>query len=434
MKFSVRPSGGDTRPLSRDRNVTPSDVSNGGDTRPLSRERSVTLSDVSNGGDTRPLSRERSVTLSDVSDGSDSLSRDSDVDDETKSAASAGGGRVTMNSVDSGRPESVEPATTTATTTTSAHVKKPRGEDRSSSLASRGRLFAKRQTRRLVSKDGECNIRNSSVTDLRSKYLADIFTTLIDMRWRYIVFLFTLTFLTSWLLFAALWLAIAAGHGDMSPAARRDPAWAACVAGVDDFATALLFSIETQHTIGYGERVVTPACAEATLLLMLQACVGVLIQSLVTGLVFAKLSRPKRRSHTVLFSRAAVVCRRDGHSRLLFRVGDMRKSHIVGASIRAVFVQTRVTAEGETLPLCQSPLCVEADTSHDNYVSMLLPVTVSHRIDATSPLWGIGAERLLTERFEIVVILDGTVESTGMATQIRTSYLPCEVIGSNLYL
>jgi len=48
-----------------------------------------------------------------------------------------------------------------------------------------------------------------------------------------------------------------------------------------------------------------------------------------TGLVFAKLSRPKKRAETLLFSKNAVVCKRDDELCLLFRVGDMRKSHIV---------------------------------------------------------------------------------------------------------
>jgi len=48
-----------------------------------------------------------------------------------------------------------------------------------------------------------------------------------------------------------------------------------------------------------------------------------------TGLVFAKLSRPKKRAETLLFSKSAVICKRDDELCLLFRVGDMRKSHIV---------------------------------------------------------------------------------------------------------
>ena len=66
-----------------------------------------------------------------------------------------------------------------------------------------------------------------------------------------------------------------------------------------------------------------------------------------TGLVFAKLSRPKKRAETLLFSKQAVVCKRDGQLCHMFREGDMRKSHIVEAHVRAILVRKRVTEEGE---------------------------------------------------------------------------------------
>ncbi len=40
-------------------------------------------------------------------------------------------------------------------------------------------------------------------------------------------------------------------------------------------------------------------------------------------------------------------------------------------------------------------------------------------LDENSPFWKMSAEDFLTERFEIVVFLEGTVESTGMCTQVR---------------
>ena len=38
------------------------------------------------------------------------------------------------------------------------------------------------------------------------------------------------------------------------------------------------------------------------------------------------------------------------------------------------------------------------------------------------------ADDLAREKFEIVAILEGTVESTGQSIQARSSYLPCEVL------
>jgi len=53
------------------------------------------------------------------------------------------------------------------------------------------------------------------------------------------------------------------------------------------------------------------------------------------------------RAQTIMFSQKAVICQRDGEYYLLFRVGDMRKSHIIGTSMRALLVKNRLTREGK---------------------------------------------------------------------------------------
>jgi potassium inwardly-rectifying channel subfamily J len=75
-----------------------------------------------------------------------------------------------------------------------------------------------------------------------------------------------------------------------------------------------------------------------------------------------------------------------------------------------LFIMYRQTKEGEVIPLCQYPLDVQTETCNasDNFVFLVWPVTVVHKIDSSSPLWNVSAEQLLTERFEIVVILEGT--------------------------
>ena len=37
-------------------------------------------------------------------------------------------------------------------------------------------------------------------------------------------------------------------------------------------------------------------------------------------------------------------------------------------------------------------------------------------------------EKLLVADFEIIVVLEGIIESSGMTTQVRTSYLPSEIM------
>ena len=50
-----------------------------------------------------------------------------------------------------------------------------------------------------------------------------------------------------------------------------------------------------------------------------QSIVGVMIQACMVGIIFSKMSRPKKRAATLMFSRNAVVCRRDGTNCILFR-------------------------------------------------------------------------------------------------------------------
>ena len=68
-----------------------------------------------------------------------------------------------------------------------------------------------------------------------------------------------------------------------------------------------------------------------------QSVIGVIISTCMVGIVFAKLSRPKNRSHTLMFSKDCVVNvnKEDNEMYLLFRVGNMRKSNIIESHVRA---------------------------------------------------------------------------------------------------
>ena len=86
-----------------------------------------------------------------------------------------------------------------------------------------------------------------------------------------------------------------------------------------------------------------------------------MIQACMVGIIFSKLARPKKRASTLMFSRNAVVCQRDGTNCLLFRfdnfynlsffptnskrgnpvfrVGNMRHTSLVEAHVRAILIR-----------------------------------------------------------------------------------------------
>lgn len=80
-----------------------------------------------------------------------------------------------------------------------------------------------------------------------------------------------------------------------------------CLDNINSFGDALLFSIETQHTIGFGTRQPRSECPSVVIVLMIQSIFGCLIQCFVVGFLFAKLSRPQMRHQTLVFSKRAVI-------------------------------------------------------------------------------------------------------------------------------
>ncbi|KAM3865486.1 ATP-sensitive inward rectifier potassium channel 12-like [Diretmus argenteus] len=300
-------------------------------------------------------------------------------------------------------------------------------------------LGAGRLRSRFVKKNGQCNVVFNNMEDMPRRYLADIFTTCVDIRWRYMLLIFTSTFLLSWLLFGLVFWAVALAHGDFdlrTPVGEGEPLgvveegrdeWRPCILHVQGFLGAFLFSIETQTTIGYGFRCVTEECPVAVVTVVVQSIMGCIIDSFMIGTIMAKMVRPKKRAQTLLFSHHATIALRDGKLCLMWRLGNMRKSHIVEAHVRAQLIRPHVTVEGEYLPLEQTDIDVGYDDGLDR-LFLVSPLVVVHEINKTSPLYSMSRSDLLKDDFEIVVILEGMVEATAMTTQARSSYLAKEIL------
>ncbi|XP_050766790.1 G protein-activated inward rectifier potassium channel 4-like [Gymnogyps californianus] len=283
---------------------------------------------------------------------------------------------------------------------------------------------SKRQRQRYVTKVGKCQVNLGNIQE-KKRFLSDIFTTIVDLKYRWFLFVFMMCYIVTWVVFGTVYFFDAWARGDVGH--RGDPEWRACIENVDGFVSALLFSVESQRTIGYGSRMVTANCAEGVILLMAQSIVGSMIDALMVGCMFVKISRPKKRAQTLIFSKNCVVSRRDEKLCLMFRVGDLRDSHMVDAKIRAKLIKSRQTAEGEFIPLEQSELNLGYDTGEDR-LFLVEPQIICHVINRRSPFWDMSAESLRREQFEIIIILEGIVEATGMTCQARTSYTEDEIL------
>ena len=95
------------------------------------------------------------------------------------------------------------------------------------------RRRGQKQHRRLVHKGGQYNLSYAQIKERRQRYLADIFTTMLDMKWRWNLLMFVMAFITSWLFFALVWWLISFSHGDLENYGKPD--WKPCVDEVRSF-------------------------------------------------------------------------------------------------------------------------------------------------------------------------------------------------------
>lgn len=279
--------------------------------------------------------------------------------------------------------------------------------------------------RRIVNKDGHNNVRIDNVEGMVKLYLHDIWTTVVDMKWRYKLTLFASTFVMTWFIFGVIFYFIGMGNGDFEPglSSNHTP----CVMNVETLTGAFLFSLESQTTIGYGFRCISEECPLAIFTLVAQLVITGLAEIFVTGAFLAKLARPKKRAETIKFSQSAVICRHRGKLCLMVRVANMRKSLLIQCLLTGKLFQSNVTEEGEKTQIHQSSVDFHMDSSGE-CPFLILPLTFYHVLDERSPLSGLTAENLLTRDFELLVTLNATMESTAATCQSRTSYVPREVL------
>ncbi|XP_034367695.1 ATP-sensitive inward rectifier potassium channel 8 [Arvicanthis niloticus] len=284
---------------------------------------------------------------------------------------------------------------------------------------------------RFIAKSGACNLAHKNIRE-QGRFLQDIFTTLVDLKWRHTLVIFTMSFLCSWLLFAIMWWLVAFAHGDIyaymekSTLEKSGLESTVCVTNVRSFTSAFLFSIEVQVTIGFGGRMMTEECPLAITVLILQNIVGLIINAVMLGCIFMKTAQAHRRAETLIFSRHAVIAVRNGKLCFMFRVGDLRKSMIISASVRIQVVKKTTTPEGEVVPIHQQDIPVDNPLESNN-IFLVAPLIICHVIDKRSPLYDISATDLANQDLEVIVILEGVVETTGITTQARTSYIAEEI-------
>jgi inward rectifier potassium channel len=211
--------------------------------------------------------------------------------------------------------------------------------------------------------------------------LRDAYHTFLRLRWSASIGLIAAAFMVVNLVFAVVYYFVGGVEG------RR----------ANSFFDALVFSVQTIGTIGYG--VMHPASVNANVVMIIESIVGIIFTALVTGLVFAKFSRATVR---IGFSNNAVICRHDGKRTLMFRVGNLRSNTIVEATLHVVASLAMTTAEGRPFYRLHDLKMVR-----NRMGGLRRGWLVMHVIDESSPLDGLASEDLKQRELELEISLLG---------------------------
>jgi inward rectifier potassium channel len=145
-----------------------------------------------------------------------------------------------------------------------------------------------------------------------------------------------------------------------------------------------------------------------------QSLIGLLSTALMTGLMFAKFSRPTSR---IVFSRVACISLRDGVPSLIFRVTNERGNQVAEAQLNVVIFRSETTSEGEPvrrfydLPLWRQRSPIFA-----------LTWTAVHQILPGSELHGQTQASLQAVDAEVLVTFTGTDSTLAQPVHARHAY------------
>src|ERR1700676_1237828 len=174
----------------------------------------------------------------------------------------------------------------------------------------------------------------------------------------------------------------------------------------------LYFSIETLSTAGYGD--MHPQTHYGHFIATVELFTGIFSMSLMTGLIFARFSRPNAR---LLFADHPVISSHEGKPTLMIRFANERHNIIGNATAKLWLLKNVLSTEGESLRrFCELSLV------RNEHPALALSWTLYHILDEQSPLYGLDADDLAASKVSLVVVVSGYDVVAAQTVHARKSY------------
>jgi len=185
----------------------------------------------------------------------------------------------------------------------------------------------------------------------------------------------------------------------------------------------IYFSIETLSTAGYGD--MHPQTHYGHFVAAVELFTGIFSMSLMTGLIFARFSRPNAR---LLFADHPVVTNHDGKPTLMLRLANERHNVISNAIAKLWLFKNIVSMEGETLRRFY-----ELQLTQNQNPGLALSWTLYHVLDENSPLYQTNADDLEASKASFVVVVTGYDVVAAQTVHARKPYDHGDILFGHRY-
>jgi inward rectifier potassium channel len=180
----------------------------------------------------------------------------------------------------------------------------------------------------------------------------------------------------------------------------------------NDYLDYLYFSIETLSTAGYGD--MHPQTHYGHFIAAIELFTGIFSMSLMTGLIFARFSRPNAR---LLFADNPVISEHEARQTLMIRLANERHDIIANATARLWVFKDIVSKEG--LPFRRF---YELALTRNESPALALSWTLFHTLDEQSPIYGFDADGLAAANVSLVVVVSGYDVVAAQTVHARKTY------------
>ena len=172
------------------------------------------------------------------------------------------------------------------------------------------------------------------------------------------------------------------------------------------------FSIETLATVGYGD--MHPQTDYGHFIATIEIFTGMCFLAVMTGLIFARFSRPRAR---FIFAEHPVVANHQRQPTLMIRFANARNNAISQATARLWLIRLETTIEGY-----QIRRYYELLLDRREHPMFMLSWTIFHTIDETSPLYRMSEQDFVAAEASLILNVSGVDDSSAQQLYARAIY------------